>query len=400
MRKLLFLAHRVPYPPNKGDKIRSFNILRHLAQSFEVRLGAFVDDPQDMADVGPLHELCDEVFLEPLHGRIKRLQSAAGLFTGEPLSVRYFRSSAMRRWVERALSDWQPDSVFVFSSTMAQYVMPRVCATPLLICDMVDVDSAKWTQYAADARFPMNLVFAREGRSLAAYERRIVREFDATTLVSDEERAVYLAGDAAATERVHAFRNGVDLAYFDPALSHPSPFTDDAPVVVFTGAMDYRANIDAVGWYAEQVHPLVRAAVPAARFVIVGSNPTTEVVRLGKLPGIDVTGRVEDVRPYLAHACCVVAPLRVARGLQNKVLEAMALDRPLVVTHAAIEGIPHTPSARLEVHDDAEAFAAAVVASLQARDQDLAGPPSRTVVERDFSWAANLAVLDDILARR
>jgi sugar transferase (PEP-CTERM/EpsH1 system associated) len=263
---------------------------------------------------------------------------------------------------------------------------------------MVDVDSAKWTQYAADARLPMNLVFGREGRSLAAYERRIVREFDATTLVSDEERAVYLSGDAAASERVHAFRNGVDLAYFDPSLAHASPFSEDCHAVVFTGAMDYRANIDAVSWYAEQVHPRVCATIPRARFVIVGSNPSADVLRLGKLPGIEVTGRVDDVRPYLAHARCVVAPLRVARGLQNKVLEAMALDRPLVVTRAAIEGIPHTPSARLKVCDDADAFAAAVIANLETRAQDLAGSPGRAIVEHHFSWRANLAVLDDLLA--
>ncbi|MEQ8230815.1 MAG: TIGR03087 family PEP-CTERM/XrtA system glycosyltransferase [Gammaproteobacteria bacterium] len=397
MRRLLFLAHRIPFPPNKGDKIRSYNVLRHLAQDFDVRLGAFVDDPDDLAYVDALRETCSEVFAEPLHGRIKRLLSAGGLLTGEPLSVRYFRSRAMRHWVACTLAEFQPAAVFVFSSTMAQYVMPRPCGDPLLICDMVDVDSAKWTQYASEAGPLTRAVFAREGRTLAAYERRVVARFDATTFVSDEEREVYLAGDAAASNRVHAFRNGVDLAYFDPGQQHASPYDEAVRAVVFTGAMDYRANVDAVTWYAEHVHPQVCDRAPETRFFIVGSNPTAEVQRLGRRPGIVVTGRVDDIRPYLSHAHCVVAPLRVARGLQNKVLEAMALERPLVVTPAAIEGIPHEPSPRLRVCASADDYAAAVIDTATADENALKGPSSRQVIERHFSWDANLAVLDRLL---
>lgn len=398
MKKLLFLAHRIPYPPNKGDKIRSYNILKHLAARFEVHLGAFVDDAADYQHVGVLEALCKRVHTVPLHGRRQRALSLTGLLTGEPLSVRYFHSRRMQRWVDDSLAASPPDAVFVFSSTMAQYVMPRPQHIPLMICDMVDVDSAKWTQYAAEAHGPKRFIFAREGRELAAFERTVVQQFNATTFVSDEERDVYLAGDPRASARVDAFRNGVDLAYFDPAITHTSPYPAEVIPVVFTGAMDYRANVDAVTWYAQHVHERVVSKLPQVRFYIVGSNPTTDVERLARLAGIEVTGRVEDIRPYIAHAACVVAPLRVARGLQNKVLEAMALDRPLVVTPAAIEGIPHEPCAHLEVCDTADDFAAAVVATLERTESaDPAAPRSRDIIERDFSWQANLAVLDRLL---
>ena len=395
--ELLFLCHRIPYPPNKGDKIRSYNMLRYLASRYAVHLGAFVDDPDDWQHVATLREICASVELVPLSPKRALVRSATGLLTGEPLGLPYYRDGRLQRWCDERVRSSQLAGVFVFSSTMAQYALnyrqvPRVL-------DLCDVDSDKWRQYAQRRSWPMSWVYRREGALLESCEREYARQFDASLLVSEAEATLFrkIAPESAA--RILPLRNGVDTVFFDPALPQQSPFAADQQAMVFTGAMDYWANVDAVEWFAHAVLPHIRQHCPAAQFWIVGSRPTEAVQRLARLPGVCVTGSVPDVRPYLANAHVVVAPLRVARGIQNKVLEALSMARPVVASSAALDGLDMDSDSRVPgTHraDEPAEYAAAVAQLLGTMYID-AGEGRRYVCER-YGWQASLAAFDRLFA--
>ncbi len=398
MRELLFLSHRIPYPPDKGDKIRSYHLFRALAGRYRVHLGTFVDDPTDWEHEAALRRLCGEVCLRPLNPSLRRLASTAGLLRGEALSVAYYRDGALLRWVADLASRRSLAGVFVFSSSMGQYGM-NVALAPggRRVIDFCDVDSDKWRQYARSHRLPMSLVYSREASRLAEAERRFLASFDATLVVSQAEAELLGDLDDALLRRVHVVPNGVDTAYFDPSLPYDSPFNCNQPSLVFTGAMDYHANVDGVVWFARHILPKVRSMVPSARFVIIGSNPVPEVRALATLPGVVVTGRVPDVRPYLAHAAMVVAPLRIARGVQNKVLEALAMARPVVATHNAVQGLPGAADSGIAIESDAKRMAEIIARRLQDSVADDSG--RRFVLER-FGWQGSLDRVADIVAGR
>ena len=278
---------------------------------------------------------------------------------------------------------------------LAQYVMPRPAQCLRVVCDMVDVDSEKWQQYAARRSGPARYVFQREARTLAAFEARVAAACDATTFVSRQEAAVFGQRHPQLGARVSSFRNGVDVEFFDPALDYDNPFPAGTRPIVFTGAMDYWANIDAVSWYVDAVHARVCAEEPTATFFIVGSNPSKAVLKLGDKPNVVVTGRVADIRPYVARAACVIAPLRIARGLQNKVLEAMAMNKRIVATADALEGIDAASCEAINVCNDTNAFASAVVGALTLDAESESA--TRPFIIDQFSWTANLAALDDAL---
>ncbi len=385
---LLFLAHRIPFPPNKGDKIRSFHLLRHLSTRYQVHLGAFVDDPDDWQYADALRPYCQSINLVPLHSRRARLLSLSGLLTGDPLTLPYYRSAALRHWAAKLAASGTVSCGLAFSSAMAQFMPPQLARRVL---DMVDVDSDKWTQFAATQRWPMSWVYAREGRTLADWEARIASDFDATLLVSHDEAALLQSRAPAARTRISAFENGVDADYFSPARSYPDPYAEGVRGVVFTGAMDYWPNIDAVSWFAERIFPAVREAIPNARFTIVGSRPTEAVLQLARQPGVEVTGSVADVRPFLAHAGCAVAPLRIARGVQNKVLEAMAMACPVVVSAQAAEGIRAVAGRDFVLADDEAGFAQAVLSVLRGASTC---PAARDRILAEYDWSRNLAALD------
>jgi sugar transferase (PEP-CTERM/EpsH1 system associated) len=385
---LLFLAHRIPFPPNKGDKIRSFHLLRHLSRRYAIHLGAFVDDPADWQYESALKPYCASIRLFPLNPRRARLASLSGLLTGEALTLPYYRNRELKHWAASLADAGQVTRGLAFSSAMAQF-MPGNLSRRVL--DMVDVDSDKWTQYAPTQRWPLSWIYAREGRKLAEWEARVAQDLDATLLVSCDEAALLRRQVPQAGNRIGAFENGVDADYFSPARDYPDPYPSDALGVVFTGAMDYWPNIDAVSWFAERVFPAVREAVPAAQFTIVGSRPTEAVLALARQPGVVVTGSVPDVRPYLAHAACAVAPLRIARGIQNKVLEAMAMARPVVVTAQAAEGIRAEAGRDFLLAQDEAGLASAVIAQLHAR---ATCPQARACILAHYDWTRNLSMID------
>ncbi|MBY0238436.1 MAG: TIGR03087 family PEP-CTERM/XrtA system glycosyltransferase [Burkholderiaceae bacterium] len=391
MKDLLMLVHRMPYPPNKGDKIRSYHLLKHLAQTYRVHLATFIDDDDDWQHVPTVQALCASTHFARLNPKLARVRSLGALLGQRSLSLDYYRNQGLRAWVDDTMRRHPIDRILVYSSPMAQYADAYPEAHRVI--DFIDVDSEKWREYGEKKPWPASLLFRYEARQLLRYERKVAAEFAASLFVSAPEAALFsrLAPESAA--RIGYFNNGVDTAYFTPDNTYPSPYAAGEQGIVFTGAMDYWPNIDAVKWFAEHVLPRVKQAHPQAVFYIVGARPAAEVQALAQPGAIVVTGTVPDVRPYLAHCTVSVAPMRVARGVQNKVLEAMAMAKPCVVSPQALEGIEAAPGSELVLADDAAAFADAVIAALRT-DGAAMGRAARERVTLRYSWQANLANLE------
>lgn len=401
MRDLLFVTHRLPFPPNKGDKIRAHHMLRYLQRHFNVHLGCYVDAEDDLQYTAQVADGCASACFVRLHPGLARLSSLRGLLTGEPLSVPYYRHGAMRRWVARTVSRHPIAVGLAFSGAMAQYLPDSL---PRRVIDLVDVDSEKWRSYALGQPWPLSLLYRRESRLLLAYERQVARGFERVLLVSRAEAELFRLRAPEAHHNVSHFCNGVDSDYYSCAQERPSPYGQRVQAAVFTGAMDYWPNIEAVSWFARHILPALRQDFPELQFHIVGARPSGAVRQLGRLDGVHVSGAVPDVRPYLQHAAVAVAPLRIARGVQNKVLEAMAMQCPVVASPQALEGI--TASAGHEVlcaGDEAE-FVRQVSHVLRHPGAAEIGVAARQRVLRDYRWERNLerlgAMLDVRTARR
>ena len=378
--ELLFLGHRVPFPPDRGDRIRSYHVLRHLAARARVHLVAFSEGEGD-AVPAELAGLASVTLIPRT-----RSQAAAALIAlgkGLPVSLTAFASASLRH----AVAARRVDAVYCFSGQMAQYLPAGVPA----VMDFVDVDSAKFAGFAEQGSPPMRWMMRREARLLGAFERQVASRVDASLFVSAAEAALFRAGGA--TGRIVTVENGIDAASFAPsAVTEPAA---SGPLLVFTGQMDYRPNVEAVRWFAQDILPVLRRRYPALRLAIVGRAPTAAVQALAS-PAVIVTGAVADVRPWLAAASVCVAPLRLARGIQNKVLEAMAMARPVVATAAAAEGIDHAGT--LRVADDAAAQVEAIAALLDDPVQAAAlGAAARARVIDRYDWTARLAPLDALL---
>jgi polysaccharide biosynthesis protein PslH len=387
--KILFLAHRIPYPPNKGDKIRSFNELRALAAcGHEIHLRAFADDLNDLEYQFELLRWCASVEIIPLRRWMAALGAGVAAATGRSLSLGFYTSRRMRRSVRRAMAEHEFDAVFAYSSTMAQYV-PKDFNSRTVV-DLVDIDSEKWRIYASRTGPPRSWAYRLDWRRLRRYEYEVVSRF-AYSIVTTEREAALLdrLDEFTRRARLRTITNGVDLEEYQPAERTPP-----TPRLVFVGAMDYFANVEGVRWFVEEVLPLVRAREPQTEFFIVGAKPTETVLELGRREGVNVTGFVRDTRPYLESATVCVVPLRIARGVQNKLLEAMAVGRPVVATREAAAGLRVTHDEELLIADAPHLFADAVLALI--RDPDLRrrlGEDARRFVEREHDWAPLLQKL-------
>jgi sugar transferase (PEP-CTERM/EpsH1 system associated) len=392
METLLFLAHRLPYPPNKGDKVRSYHLLRHLAQRYRIALGTFVDDPTDWQYIERIRTWCVEVHVEPIVPWARRMASLTAALTGEAVTLPYFRSAALHDWVREVVRRERIERAFAFSSPMAQYVLDSHLRC---IVDFVDLDSAKWDDYAQRRPWPLSAFYRREARRLLAYEKSVAARTEASLFVTRDEARLLGAKAPECAQRIVAIENGVDSDYFSPAHRLASPFSHDEHALVFTGTMDYWPNVDAVLWFAREVLPRVRRLDPRVRFHVVGMKPQ-RAVRALQSDAVNVTGRVDDVRPYLLHARAVVAPLQIARGIQNKVLEAMAMGRPVVVTPAAASALNASAGIEFEVADDAVAFAAKTHAVMDAAAGEAMGRLARARILADYAWASRFARLDEL----
>ncbi|HXV77670.1 MAG TPA: TIGR03087 family PEP-CTERM/XrtA system glycosyltransferase [Candidatus Polarisedimenticolaceae bacterium] len=393
MEHLVFISQRIPYPPNKGDKIRSWNALIRLAERYRVHVGSFVDDPEDWGHADKIGEISASYRLLPLR-RTAKLWSLRGLATGEALSLPYFRDRRLVRWVESTRERYAPRAAFTFSSGVAGYVMGPRWAGVRRVHDMADVDSDKWLQYAKKKSGVARMIYSREGRKLLAFERRVAAEYDATLFVSEDEAAMFRRLAPESAGRIHALHNGVDADYFDPAVGHDDPFPAEITPIVMTGTMDYWPNVDAAQWFADEALDEVRRIIPNAAFYVVGANPTRTLRALGERPHVTVTGRVPDVRPYLAHARFVVAPLRIARGVQNKVLEGMAMARPVLASAMALEGIRAEIGSEVLLADSAADFARHAASVDEATGAAIGGR-ARARVLASYSWNATFGCLID-----
>ncbi len=395
VRELLFLAHRIPYPPQKGDKIRSWHILSHLSQRYRVHLACFIDDPDDWRHVDRLREICGECHFAELKPSIAKLRCLSGFVTGEALTLPFYRDARLGAWVRDLVGRREVGGCYVFSSAMAQYVTGDAFASLRRVMDFVDVDSEKWRQFAARKSWPVSRLYRREGQRLLQFDRAIAAEFDASVLISVAETKLFKRLSPGTAQKTFAIRNGVDSDYFSPETNYENPYPlGDSPLVL-TGAMDYWPNAEAASWFAKEVLPSVRQSVPDAAFYIVGSDPLPEVRQLERLTGVTVTGRVPDIRPYLAHASVAVAPLRIGRGVQNKVLEAMAMALPVVATPEATQELD--VSGGTLVASDAQTFTDRVVSLLRSADRKEIGSRVRAKVVSDYGWATSLGRLTSLL---
>ncbi|MBO9713552.1 TIGR03087 family PEP-CTERM/XrtA system glycosyltransferase [Sphingomonas sp.] len=393
MGDILFLAHRIPYPPDRGDKIRGFHILKYLSTKKRVHLIAFADDPADLKRKGALARFTGNrsVIWRSKGNFAAGLQALA---SHRPLSLTAFDSAPLRDAVENILARHAIDTIYVYSSQMAQYLPPR--PRQRVIMDFVDMDSAKFAAYAKASKGPRAWMFAREARMLGQYEKSVAARADASIFVSEAEAALFRERTGA--ERVVVVENGIDTDVFDPAATFKR-VDSTGRLLVFTGQMDYRPNIEAVTWFVETILPHIRIVHPDVRFAIVGRSPTDAVKALARQPGVMVTGEVADVRGWLAAASVVVAPLKLARGIQNKVLEGMAMARPVVASAAAAQGIDHAGTVRVGATVGEIAEAVTQLLSDPRKAAEL-GESARKRVQERYSWDARLAALDPLLERR
>ncbi len=397
MAEILFLVHRAPWPPDRGDRIRSWHMFEALAKLAPVHVAAFADDQADAAIAREkMAPLCKSLTIE-VRNASRPLALAQAVLRGEPVSNRLFRSAALARHVDALIGQGDVSHIVAFSGQMAQFLPARFDGPVLM--DFVDVDSAKFATYAEqDKRQPLNWIHAREARVLGAYEAAVAHRVDASLFVSEAEAALFRKQSELGTDKVRAVENGIDTDRFDPAIPLDAVGAGEGPLAVFTGQMDYRPNVDAVRWFATDILPLIRQRHSQARFAIVGRAPTDEVRALAALPGVTVTGEVPDVRPWLAAADAVVAPLLLARGVQNKLLEAMAMARPVVASAAAAEGVDATPGEHLLVADDAAAMADAVCSLFDDRSGAAKmGQAARARMIARYGWEARLGPLGELL---
>ena len=517
---LLYLSHRIPYPPNKGDKIRSFNELKYLSKRHEIDLVCLADDPNDRKYEIELKRYCRRVHVEPLNKIRAKINGLFSLLDGGSISVGYFYKENVQKIVNQWLEDTDYKAIICFSSPTAEYIFRaerrvnnRIAALPLFptsafrsflslcsmpfrlrpsvyspnsgssalrsdsastfnlqpstamtIMDFCDLDSDKWRQYAQRSKRPMNWVFKLESKRLLEFEKKVNQAFDHSLFVSQQEADLFKKALPKA-RNLAVIPNGVDYNYFSPDYlkdskgqgfedsiksrsinptnpknptnstnptnsinSINSPIAHNAfgnskfkiqnskliessalprfpasaprsfPTLIFTGAMDYHANIDGVVWFCKEIFPKIKKKEPQAQFYIVGSNPQATVKALDNINGVIVTGFVEDIRPYYQMADICVIPLRLARGVQNKVLEAMSMARPIVTTSAAIQGISAKNDKHLLVADRPEDFSQTVLNLIENKDRRAGlGNAGRNFIQKNYDWGKTMQIMDGLM---
>jgi sugar transferase (PEP-CTERM/EpsH1 system associated) len=392
---LLFLAHRIPYPPTKGDKIRSYHLLVHLAKRFRVHLGTFVDDPADLPFADQVQEYCESTAIFRVRPLVQRLKGLRALITGESITVPYYRDARLQSWVNATVDRFEIGRVLAYSSSMAQYVLGQRFERARKVIDFVDVDSDKWQQYATSKPAITAWIYRREAAKLAAFERLAASGGGLNTFVSEAEAEYFRRVSADCRSRIVGVPNGVDAGFFAPDPGFECPFPVNTRRIVFTGAMDYWANADAVMWFARDVFPAIKRRFPNVLFYIVGRNPSREVRKLAS-EGVVITGSVSDVRPFLQYADVAVAPMRIARGIQNKILEAMSMGRPVVATARGVEGIDARDGKEILVASDEQALALQVARVLSGQEGEM-GARARQKVICKYNWNVNLRIVAEYL---
>ena len=388
--KILFLSQRVPYPPNRGDKITTWRLVERMKRRHEVRCVAFAHEDADVEAAQELTKLGVPTTTVRLDGRRAKIASLPLLATRKPLTLGFYGSRELQAEVDRVAAEF--DVAYAYSSSMGAFLLPHDRLRRIM--HFAELDSDKWRQYAQRTGFPMSWVYGREHRTLLEFERRVAHTFDENVFCTPLEQRIFQQAIPGASSMV--LRNGVDLEYYRPRASETEP-----DHLVFVGMMDYYPNIDGCEFFVREILPKVRAARPAARFTIVGGRPTPDVVKFGETEGVTVTGFVDDTRDYLARAAVSVAPLRIARGIQNKVLEAMAMGLPVVGTQSATQGTDGEPGRDFLLAETADEQVAAILDLLEhpERAAEL-GRRGRSFVEEHYDWEKVFEPLDGLLEGR
>lgn len=332
--RILVVCHRFPFPPKRGGKIRPFNVIAHLSRNHEVVVASLVRSEQEAREGEGLRDYCQKYLMERATRPRSLARMVARLPTPIPSSMGYFYSARLGRRIRQELKESQFDLIFVHCSSVAQYV-EDVTDIPKLL-DFGDMDSQKWLEYGKALRIPVSLGYLVEGRKLQRAEKRLATKFDYCTCTTRAEMETLESYDVGAPTAW--FPNGVDHEYFKPASEPYDPET-----ISFVGQMDYYPNEQCMVDFCRETLPLIRAKRPGARLCIVGANPSPAVKRLARIPGVTVTGSVPDVRPYVLRSAVNVAPLEIARGTQNKILESLAMGVPVVASNLAAGGIDAVP---------------------------------------------------------
>jgi len=377
---ILFLSHCTPYPPDKGERIRAYRELVCLGERHRVHVVCFAKTREEAREALAVEKLCASVHIEPMRGGVDLAAALARFAAGESVTLAYYRSGRLAERVKTLAASERLDVTFAYSSAMGQYAPANVP----LVADLVDVDSEKWRQYAA-TRWP-GFVYQAECRRLRRREIELGRRAARTILCTEPELSLYRS--FAPEARAVCIENGVDVDTFNPQAAPHLPALEGKRFAVFVGAMDYYPNCDAAGWFARDILPAVREQAPGMEFYIVGRNPSKAVRELAGLEGVTVTGGVPDVRPYLRAAEVFVAPLRIARGIQNKVLEALAMGKRVAATEAVGRTFGSAPPVGLAVCETVEAFVRTVVEAGGPEAEEI-----RSYARRRFSWPENMARL-------
>jgi len=388
--KILFVCHRFPYPPTRGGKIRPFQMIHHLSRKHSVVVASLTHSQKELSEGAPLTKYCDDVIGEVLPSSIRWMRASKSLLTSRPSSVAYFWAPRLYARIKERLVSSNFDVILVHCAFVAQYVADWKQGYRIL--DYGDLDSAKWVQYSQRRSLPLSFGYGLEAQKLRQYERETAGRFHCCTVTTQVEKNKF--DQLQVSTPCAVIPNGVDTAYFSRKSVARS-----ASTIVFLGRMDYFPNIDGVCHFADKVLPLVRAKMPNVEFRIVGSAPHRKIRQLGKIPGVVVTGSVADVRTYLQDAAVSIAPLRIASGTQNKILESMAMRIPVVATPEAAKGIQAAPGRDLMVADNPETFSKHVLNFLQnAALRERFAAAARAQVERAHLWPISMQILDDLLA--
>jgi sugar transferase (PEP-CTERM/EpsH1 system associated) len=377
--KILFVSHRLPYPPHRGGKIRPFNIIRHLSGKHSVVVASLAHTDTELKEGLGLKQYCDDVIFEVCPSSTRWMSSVA-----------YFWSDRLYKRIRERLLKTNFDVIVVHCAFVAQYVADWTGGFRIL--DFGDVDSAKWSEYSQMRRFPLSVGYKIESMKLRKYELQVARNFNHCSVTS--------LGELEELERLGVgvpcslFPNGVDTTYFSPNLATQSAQN----VIVFLGRMDYFPNIDGIHYFVREILPIIRRKRPDVKLRIIGSNPVRSVRELSQVPHVSLTGQVADVRPYLTDAAVSVVPLRIARGTQNKILESMAVGIPVVATPQAAKGVQAAVDRDLLVGADPACFAEAVLNLLESRSlRRSVAESARKQIETAHAWASSMKILETII---
>ena len=389
---ILFVCHRYPYPPNRGGKIRPFNMIRHLSQKHRVVVATLAHSQEELAEGSALREHCSEVLAEVLPSSRRWMSAVGALPTPTPSSARYFWSPRLHSRIRELRSRMRMDAVIVHCAFVADYV--RDVHAPFRLLDFGDLDSRKWSDYSKYRSFPWSAGYALEAFKLQQVERKLAVEFDQCTVTAQGELESYR--ELGISTPCSVIPNGVDAEYFHGPAERPQ----SSKTIVFLGRMDYFPNVSGILDFVKKVFPLVRSKVPDAQLRIVGSKPLAVIQELEKLENIAVTGHVPDVRPHVQDAAVAVAPLSIARGTQNKVLECMAMGIPTVVSAQVAKGVQAVPERDLLVGSSPERLADQIVRVIENPElrASLAEAGRKQVIAA-HSWPASMRLLDSILEK-